>query len=330
MPILLRRGDSGEAVRDLQQRLAALGRETTPDEAGALGDATDAAVRAFQEARGLRVDGVVGPETWATLVESGFTLSDRLLYFRRPMLSGDDVLDLQQRLNRLGFDAGREDGILGSATAAAVVEFQRNAGLAVDGICGSTTVAELRRLGSLAEGEVASVREREALRSGPRHLSGRKVLVATPPGLAVLGDSVTKQLLDLGADAMLEPSEEDDHVVAAVANAFAAYLVLVLRPGDAHGMRFAHFASGRFRAELGFRVATAVRDELAELLSLDGEVCGKAYAILRETTMASVVCELYEDGDVEGMRLLVAHAGDVANAIVRGVRRAVEDPAAEH
>ena len=73
-------------------------------------------MRAFQDARGLRVDGICGPQTWAAVVESGWRLGDRLLYRRRPMLRGDDVAELQRRLNGLGFDAGREDGIFGDDT----------------------------------------------------------------------------------------------------------------------------------------------------------------------------------------------------------------------
>src|SRR5713101_1983249 len=112
MPAKLRHGSHGEAVRDLHARLASAGFFCAPDDPGEFGDGTTAAVRAFQDARGLRVDGIVGNQTWSTLVESGFSLGDRLLYFRRPMLRGDDVTELQRRLNALGFDAGREDGIL--------------------------------------------------------------------------------------------------------------------------------------------------------------------------------------------------------------------------
>ena len=50
------------------------------------------------------------------------------------MLRGDDVAELQQRLCTLGFDTGRVDGIFGDATVRALGEFQRNAGLPVDGI----------------------------------------------------------------------------------------------------------------------------------------------------------------------------------------------------
>jgi len=51
-----------------------------------------------------------------TIVESGFPLGDRLLYLHEPLLRGDDVAALQRRLNAFGFDAGREDGLLGTET----------------------------------------------------------------------------------------------------------------------------------------------------------------------------------------------------------------------
>ncbi len=109
--------------------------------------ATEEAVREFQRQRGLRVDGICGPETWGALIESGFPLGDRLLYLCQPMLRGDDVTELQRRLNMLGFDAGREDGILGPETEAAIGAFQRDAGLATDKVCGPATLGALGRLG---------------------------------------------------------------------------------------------------------------------------------------------------------------------------------------
>ncbi|MEB3329612.1 MAG: M15 family metallopeptidase [Candidatus Sericytochromatia bacterium] len=63
---LVREGLRGEPVRALQARLRALGFDAGPRD-GLFGPRTQAAVRAFQRARGLEVDGVVGPRTWAAL-----------------------------------------------------------------------------------------------------------------------------------------------------------------------------------------------------------------------------------------------------------------------
>ncbi len=320
-------GDAGEAVRDLQARLSAVGFDVPSDELGRFGECTLSAVRAFQRSRGLLADGTCGRQTWSALVESGFTLGDRMLYVRQPMLRGDDVAALQRGLNRLGFDAGREDGIFGPDTATALTEFQRNAGLAPDAICGSATLGALSRLGTLAAGSVAAVREREMLRRGPHGLDGRRVYVMAAPGFEALGDAVARGLLERGADTLLDASGDEASLVAAAANQFEAELFLALRAGDAPGCRCSYFASASFRSEAGFRVAGAVQEELSSLLGCGRAPSGRAYAVLRETRMAAVACELAEQGDVAATRQLVANAGDVSRAIVRGVERGVEVPA---
>jgi N-acetylmuramoyl-L-alanine amidase len=328
-PAVLRPGSRGEAVRDLQVRLGALGHEIPPVEAGGYGAATEQAVRAFQEARRLRVDGICGPQTWSAVVESGYRLGDRLLYRRRPMLRGDDVAELQRRLNGLGFDAGREDGILGDDTTSALLEFQRNMNLPTDGMCGAATLAVLERVGGLADGSVASVREREALRRGPHRLEGRRVFVAAAPGFETLANLVVRGLVELGAGAALDATGADDPVLAAEANRYAADLFLAFRAGDSPGCRCSYYESGRFRSEAGHAVADSVSRELAPILG--GEACtaGRTYAVLRETRMAAVICEPVAADDVANMRTLVVRGADVAQAVVRGVRRGVEQPPTE-
>jgi N-acetylmuramoyl-L-alanine amidase len=320
----LLRGARGEATRDLQRRLHALGHQTGDDEWGDFADGTEAAVRDFQQGRGLRVDGIVGRQTWSALVESGFALGDRHLYERRPMLRGDDVGELQRRLNALGFDAGREDAIFGPATAAALREFQRNAGLGADGIAGPETLATLRRLGTLSGGSVAAVREREALRR-PRRLEGRRVYLSVNAGLVALGSTLARALRSAGAHPLLDSAAADPAVVAAQANRFGADLCFALRPGDEPGCHCSYFANAAFRSEAGYQVAVAVQREVTALIPGDpNDVRGRTFSLLRETRMAAVVCE--PGGDPADMARLVGRAAEVGDAISRGIRRGMEEP----
>lgn len=64
-PVLLGNGSAGEAVRDLQQKLSALGYPLAAD--GIFGNDTEDAVRAFQRDHGLDADGLAGPGTLAAI-----------------------------------------------------------------------------------------------------------------------------------------------------------------------------------------------------------------------------------------------------------------------
>lgn len=63
---ILKRGSGGVTVRTLQNLLRARGFDPGPSD-GVFGPATEGAVRCFQTAAGLTVDGIVGPATWAAL-----------------------------------------------------------------------------------------------------------------------------------------------------------------------------------------------------------------------------------------------------------------------
>lgn len=174
----IRPGRTGPEVSDVQRRLGELG-HACGDNPGVFDGLTEAAVRAFQQGRGLPADGAVGEETWLALVGASYRLGDRLLYLTRPPLSGDDVLDVQHRLNRLGFDAGPDDGVYDEQTTEAVREFQLNAGLDVDGIAGPATLDHLLRLHRAhQEASVSALRERQELRQPPRNtIAGARVMV---------------------------------------------------------------------------------------------------------------------------------------------------------
>lgn len=50
-----------------------------------------------------------------------------------------DIKKIQEKLNELGYDCGKADGIAGKKTTAAIKKFQKDQGLTVDGIAGSKT-----------------------------------------------------------------------------------------------------------------------------------------------------------------------------------------------
>jgi lysozyme len=63
----LRQGSRGQHVRRVQQAVATAGFDPGPVD-GVFGPRTRAALRAFQQAKGLQADGIVGPRTWAALL----------------------------------------------------------------------------------------------------------------------------------------------------------------------------------------------------------------------------------------------------------------------
>ncbi len=321
--MLLRVGDRGDAVRDLRSRLAGAGIAVGPGDV--FDDACEQALRDFQQRRHLRTDGVCGPETWNALIESGRCLGERLLYLVGDMQRGDDVLELQRRLNALGFDAGREDGIFGTATERGLRQFQRNAAVPADGICGPTTLHALQRVSSLAAGSVATVRERDRLRRGGRRVAELRVFLAVDPALVTLAAPVAQGLRKLGATLAIDTSGADASVLAQEANRYRADVFLALQHGTASTINCAYFENQQFRSEGGYHLAVRLTDALRAVLKNVDEPGGRTYRALRETRMAAVVCELVAT-DIESTSVVAARLPDIANAIVEGMRRGVEEP----
>ena len=137
-------GCTGNAVKTLQEKLNAKGFDSGNVD-GIFGAKTYAAVTAFQKANGLGVDGIVGKLTWAKLYDA--TPVNVTPVTTQPMLRtgsrGDAVRKLQELLNAKGYTCGNVDGIFGSKTYAAVLEFQQANSLGVDGIVGPLTWAKL-------------------------------------------------------------------------------------------------------------------------------------------------------------------------------------------
>src|SRR3954452_5562200 len=138
---VLRSGSSGEVVRQLQQALTGLGYDPGAIDAH-FGPRTEAAVKAFQKAHGIAVDGVVGDITWVNIDEAD-TSNPTI----RRGSTGNPVRRAQKRLTLGGYDTGGVDGVFGASTEAAVRRFQRDRALTVDGIVGPRTWDEINALG---------------------------------------------------------------------------------------------------------------------------------------------------------------------------------------
>jgi peptidoglycan hydrolase-like protein with peptidoglycan-binding domain len=121
----VREGNRSEVARVVQHLLTARGHSATAD--GYFGPASVSAAKAFQRAKGLVADGVVGPVTWPYLVIDV-----------RQGSSGSAARAAQVGLNRHG--AGLAvDGNFGSVSAQAARNFQQAKGLVVDGYVGPIT-----------------------------------------------------------------------------------------------------------------------------------------------------------------------------------------------
>ena len=108
---------------------------------GIAGPNTYKGVISFQEKNKLSADGQVGPATWDILFDSisGGNSYNRLLKVTSPLMYGDDIKAVQNKLNSLGYMAGTADGYYGTMTKNAVIKFQQNKKLEADGVVGPST-----------------------------------------------------------------------------------------------------------------------------------------------------------------------------------------------
>jgi N-acetylmuramoyl-L-alanine amidase len=362
---LFKKGSSGREVRDIQSRLVAAGfldKESEEIEKELFGPATDSALRAFQQQRGLIADGIVGSETWRSLVEASRVLGSRFIYLREPPFRGDDVSELQRRLNALGFYSGKEDGIFDDDAALAVEQFQRNLGIPADGIVGTKTVEALFRLSRVTRASsVASVHETEkGLPTGG--MRGRRIMLDAghgfPPDPGQIGPSglkeseVAERIAERLGRILVEehravvvfsrrPGENiSEHERAARANEQRVELMLGIhlnasQDPKARGSSSFYFARGHYRSPYGYRLANHLLDELVKRIDLtDCRTHGTAFPLLRETRMPVVIVEpafitnpeeeelLTDDSFIEKIAVAIAEA---ARKYFEGIKSKAED-----
>jgi peptidoglycan hydrolase-like protein with peptidoglycan-binding domain len=152
---MLQRGSRGDTVVQLQQRLTSLGYPLPAT--GYFGGMTEAAVLQFQRDRGLKADALVGLATRAALDQARPVATNPVPAGSgslRQGNSGDPVAAVQKRLANLGYFSASTTGYFGPITRTAVMNFQRDYRLQVDGIVGANTLAAL----GMGDAKVAAVR----------------------------------------------------------------------------------------------------------------------------------------------------------------------------
>ncbi len=350
----LRAGNTGERVLALRSLIDRVTPEpTTPVGPPDVFDcALEAAVRAFQQRRGLLADGVVGTQTLRALEGARWQLGDRVLLLAPgQFLRGDDVAALQERLVVLGLLAGPVDAVFGPRTDNALRELQRSLGIEVDGTCGATTLRAMDALArAVGGGDPWALRQQAEVAGAGASLAG-KVVVLDPAhggidrGWTAFGlheDDVAfdvacrtaERLRSIGVDPVLTRDGydgPDDVTRAARADEVGADVVLSLHCDGSASQRAAGVATFFWgddrvgaRSATGEHLASLVQRELVArtgMTDLRSHAC--TFDILRVTKMPAVQVELgYLTSPADAERLADPDFRDlVAEALVVAVQR---------
>lgn len=350
---VVRLGDRGSGVSEIRRILAALGLLANLDPAteDLIDEPAETAIRAFQQRRGLTIDGIVGSETWQALLAAKWRLGDRVLAHNAVhQMIGDDVTELQRHLLELGYNAGRLDGHFGPTTASALRSFQAEMGLIPDGACGPATLRALRQIEArrVRGGAPQMLRDMMAVADAGPHLLGKRIVIdpghgGDDPGVVSgevteadivfdLASRLEGRLTALGVTAWLTRGRNvglDDESRAAFANAQAADLVLSLHIDastnpEANGVATYYYGAGEVSSSIGEKFADLVqREVVARTRMLDGRTHPKSWTMLLKTAMPTVRLELgYLSSPVDLARLVDPAFRDlVAEGLLAAIQR---------
>lgn len=183
-PAPLGRDHSDRRVRGLRERLMRAGHLPQDADLGSpsasVFDAElETAVKAFQQSRGLIVDGLVGPETERRLSEAQYALGDRPLQWdRQEPMRGDDVEHLQHNLSLLGLYYGHLNGSFEERTHLAVLELQQSLGLERSGRVDHRTIEALARINkNITDAKAFSLRDFHNLESANGAVRSRSIVL---------------------------------------------------------------------------------------------------------------------------------------------------------
>jgi N-acetylmuramoyl-L-alanine amidase len=350
---ILRRGAQGSAVAEVRRVLATLGLldNTLAASLDVFDETAEMAVRHFQQRRGLSVDGIVGPETYAALGSARWKLGDRVLaHYPGALLIGDDVADLQNQLMELGYRLSRVDHLFGIATEQAVRSFQHECGLRVDGVCGPATLRALLQLQArrVVGGRPQQLRDIVAIAAAGPKLLGKRVVIdpgngGEDTGFVVDGvraadltwDLATRlegRLQALGVTTWLTRGPLNgatDAERAAFANQVGADLVVSVQIDGSpsprpNGASAYYYGTTDSVSWIGERLADlALREIVARTGLLNARTHAKTWSLLRLTRMPTVRIDVgYLSSPVDRARLLEPTVRDaIADGLLVAIQR---------
>ena len=343
-------GDRSGAIELISNTLLRLGFISSPSDI--FDEKLTQGVKAFQQDRGLTVNGLINEITARSLEEARFRLGDRVLVFNTTaLMRGDDVANLQDRLIQMGFNCGKVDGVYEITTENAVKEFQKSVGILSDGRCGPATLISLMRLAKTVSGGAPSALRESINHSVRSPALANKVIVIDPSwGGEFTGESANGvneseivfdlaqrlegRLIALGVNVILTRSAnnsplEKDRIK--VANSVNADLVIALKVDSyknekANGV--ATYFYGRedkgVRSVVGERFANLIQREIcARTDLLNCHTHGKSWDLLRLTVAPTVRIDLgYLSNPQDARRLsIAAFRNQLAEAIVIAIQR---------
>ena len=269
------------------------------------------AIQAFQQSRGLVVDGELNPMTLRSLEEARWRLGDRVLSNKSAgLMRGDDVAALQNRLSEMGFNCGKVDGIFGAMTENAVKEFQKSAGVKADGTCGPATVMALMRLQRTVAGGAPTALREEAARINRGPALANKVIVLDPssdPSDAEIAFDIAQRLegrlIALGVAVFLTRSatmNPSDSARITMANSSNSDLVISLHTDNYSNEKASGVATYYYGSDLhgvhsvvGEKFAALVQREItARTDLLNCRTHAKSWDLLRLTKAPTVRIDL--------------------------------------
>ncbi len=312
-------------------------------------------LKAFQQSRGIVPSGTIDEPTLRELRQASYTLGARVLSYQPGSeLVGDDVSQLQQQLQELGFYRSRVDGIFGENTHSSLAEYQLNYGLQPDGVCGPVTIRALSLLGRrITSGSMHNIQERERVRNAGPKLAGKRVVIDPALGgknsgrtvsgrfgevteeelLWDLAQRLEGRMIAIGMETIISrPRRNDPSTLerADMANAFGADLVISLACDNyanekANGVSTFYFGSETGNSSLiGEALSSYIQREIvARTPLLNCRNHARTWDLLRLTQMPVVQVVLGYLSNPHDVAVLTdaQRRDDIAEAIVVAVKR---------